>query len=74
MKLDFTKLVIEYDPETQGDKILELLDSVDVVNFQVSIESPSESGYFCIGGTSPSTLTSAISSIIEHKKDKKVEQ
>ena len=74
MKLDFTKLVIEYDPETYGDKILDLFDSIDIVNFHVSIETPSKDGHFCIGGSNPATLTDAIASIIKHRKDKKVEQ
>ena len=65
MKLNFTNLVIEYDPERQGDKILNLLEEINILNFQACIEHPSTSGYFCIGGTDPSTLTDAISSILK---------
>tara|TARA_B100000214_G_C23891940_1_gene592221 strand:- start:52 stop:273 length:222 start_codon:yes stop_codon:yes gene_type:complete len=69
MKLSFTKLIIEYDSEAHGRRILDLLDSINIVKFQASIEAPSTKGYFCIGGTDPSTLTDAISSIIDHKKE-----
>jgi|TARA_R110000824_G_scaffold11540_7_gene50456 hypothetical protein len=76
MKLNFTKLEIEYDSDRYGNNILELLESINIISFQASIRSPynGSDGYFCIGGTDPSTLTNAIASIIDHRKDKKGEK
>jgi hypothetical protein len=71
MKLNFSKLEIEYDPMRQGNEILKLLKALDIVSFQADIQSPDNDGFFCVGGKDPSTLISAIASIVDFERDAK---
>ena len=76
MKIQFSKLEIQYDPEEMGNEILKILNSINIKEYQAQIcckeltTEGCQSSFFEVGGSDVNSLLSTIEAVIKYEKER----
>ena len=74
MKIQFSKLEIQYDPEKMGNEILKILSSINIKEYHAQIgcstatSEECKSSFFEVGGSDIESLLSTIEAVIKYEK------